>query len=262
MTRWEPLPDTMSENARRLAIQLRRMKDRSGLGVPTIAARTAQSTQAWEQYLNGAKVPPRDAVEALGQLCGADYDRLGALWELADRGGGTHVPDPDPLDPLSPAEGLPRAPLWSRFRPLFVTVTGLALGGVLGLLILAGMTGDAGGGKRADGGGTETTAPPTASSAGPGTQHPRTFPAATARTPSGAAQAMDPDAASTASVGASGSAAPPATVSATTSATAGPTSSASASASSASGSASASASATSSGGLCLGVLILNVCIGG
>ncbi|WP_329313442.1 helix-turn-helix domain-containing protein [Streptomyces sp. NBC_01262] len=256
----------MSENARRLAIQLRRMKDRSGLGVPTIAARTAQSTQAWEQYLNGAKVPPRDAVEALGQLCGADYDRLGALWELAERGGGTHVPDPDPLDPLSPAEGLPRAPRWSRFRPLFVTVTGLALGGVLGLLILAGMTGDAGGGKRADGGGTETTAPPassssSSSSAWPGTQHPRTLPAATARTASGAAQAMDPDAAATASVGASGSAAPPATASATTSATAGPTSSASASAS-ASGSASASASATSSGGLCLGVLILNVCIGG
>jgi hypothetical protein len=99
----------MSENARRLAIQLRRMKDRSGLGVPTIAARTAQSTQAWEQYLNGAKVPPRDAVEALGQLCGADYDRLGALWELAERGGGTHVPDPDPLDPLSP-EGFPGRP--------------------------------------------------------------------------------------------------------------------------------------------------------
>lgn len=260
MTRWEPLPDTMSENARRLAIQLRRMKDRSGLGVPTIAARTAQSTQAWEQYLNGAKVPPRDAVEALGQLCGADYDRLGALWELAERGGGTHVPDPDPLDPLSPAEGLPRAPWRSRFRPLFVTVTGLALGGVLGLLILAGMTGDAGGGKRADGGGTETTAPPASPSAGPGTQHPRTFPAAPVRTASGAAQAMDPDAVTTAPVGASGSAAPPATASATTSATVAPTSPASSA--SASGSASASASATSSGGLCLGVIILNVCIGG
>jgi hypothetical protein len=252
----------MSENARRLAIQLRRMKDRSGLGVPTVAARTAQSTQAWEQYLNGAKVPPRDAVEALGQLCGADYDRLGALWELAERGGGTHVPDPDPLDPLSPAEGLPRPRWWSRFKPLFVTVTGLALGGVLGLLILAGMTGDAGGDKRADGGGTETTAPPAAPSAGPGTQHPRTFPAVPARTTSGAGQAMDPDAVSTAPVGASGSAAPPATASATPSATAAPTSSASAP-SSAAGSASASASASAtSGGLCLGVLILNVCIGG
>jgi hypothetical protein len=250
----------MSENARRLAIQLRRMKDRSGLGVPTIAARTAQSTQAWEQYLNGAKVPPRDAVEALGQLCGADYDRLGALWELAERGGGTHVPDPDPLDPLSPEEGLPRPPWRSRFKPVFVAVTGLALGGVLGLLILAGMTGDAGGDKRADGGGTGTTAPPAASSARPGSQHPRTFPAAPARTTSGTAQVVAPDAVSTAPVGASGSAAPPATDSATTSA---PAASASPSAaSSGSASASASASATSGGGLCLGVLILSVCIGG
>src|SRR4051794_39556439 len=83
--RWEPLPDTIGTDARRLAAHLRRMKDRSGLGVPVVAARTARGTDEWMRYLNGLALPPLDAVEVLGQLSGADPGRLTALWELAGR---------------------------------------------------------------------------------------------------------------------------------------------------------------------------------
>ncbi|MFE2425494.1 helix-turn-helix domain-containing protein [Streptomyces sp. NPDC059373] len=267
MTLWEPLPDTMSANARRLAVQLRRMKDRSGLAVPTLAARTSQSTESWERYLNGAKVPPRDAVEVLGQLCGADYERLGALWELADRGGGTYVPDPDPLDPLAPAEGLPKPHRWRK--RLLVAGFGLVPASALGLLVLAGLTADSSTGRAQA---PATSAPP--ASARTGTQLPGGLPVGTAPggdgsgTPVSAARDAGPDAASASPVdgtsadtgtatsrapggGGTGTAAPPATRSATP--TTAPTASASAS---------PSASATSGGGLCLGVIIINVCVGG
>ena len=122
MGQWEPLADRVPVDMRRLATQLRRMKDRSGLTVPALAARTAQSAEVWSQALAGLQLPPLDAVEVLAQASGADYDRIGALWQLAekadtgtgDRGRGKQVPYPDPLDPLSPEEGLPgrRRPFW------------------------------------------------------------------------------------------------------------------------------------------------------
>ncbi|MFJ4850525.1 helix-turn-helix domain-containing protein [Streptomyces sp. NPDC088733] len=137
------MPETLDAAARRLAVHLRRMKDRSGLSVPALAARTAQSTEAWEQFLNGVRVPPRDAVEVLGQLSGADYQRLIALWELADRG----VTDTmtgfrysDPLDPLAPVEGMPRHAARRRRRALLVGFGMLA--GAFGLLLVAGIATD------------------------------------------------------------------------------------------------------------------------
>lgn len=161
MARWEPLPETLDGAARRLAVQLRRMKDRSGLGVPALAARTASSTEAWERYLNGVRIPPRDAVEVLGQLSGADYDRLMALWELADRGVADTLkgfPDADPLDPLAPAEGLPRHARRRRRKALTAVAGGLVLGAVFALLVATGVATD--GTRRAD---APLSARPTAS---------------------------------------------------------------------------------------------------
>ncbi|MFD3456550.1 helix-turn-helix domain-containing protein [Streptomyces sp. NPDC058691] len=137
------MPETLDAAARRLAVHLRRMKDRSGLSVPALAARTAQSTEAWEQFLNGVRVPPRDAVEVLGQLSGADYERLVALWELADRGVTdtlTAFPYSDPLDPLAPVEGMPRHAARRRRRALLVGFGMLA--GAFGLLLVAGIATD------------------------------------------------------------------------------------------------------------------------
>ncbi|HEY3478957.1 MAG TPA: helix-turn-helix transcriptional regulator [Streptomyces sp.] len=142
MAQWEPLADRIPVDVRRLATQLRRMKDRSGLTVPALAARTSQPAEAWERYLNGRHLPPLDAVEVLAQASGADYERLGALWRLAekatsgsgDRGRGKPVPYPDPLDPLSAEEGLPRR---RRRALLLITCGVLAVGALLAVLLAA-----------------------------------------------------------------------------------------------------------------------------
>lgn len=142
MAQWEPLADRIPVDVRRLATQLRRMKDRSGLTVPALAARTSQPVEAWERYLNGRHLPPLDAVEVLAQASGADYERLGALWKLAekasqgsgDRGRGKPVPYPDPLDPLGAEEGLPG----HRRRNLLLLTCGvLAVGALLAVLLAA-----------------------------------------------------------------------------------------------------------------------------
>jgi Helix-turn-helix domain len=143
VAQWEPLADRIPVDMRRLATQLRRMKDRSGLTVPALAARTAQSAESWERALAGRHVPPLDAVEVLAQASGADYDRIGALWKLAekaaagsgDRGRGKPLPHPDPLDPLGADEGLPHR---SRRLLLLVTAGVLAAAALVAVLLTAG----------------------------------------------------------------------------------------------------------------------------
>lgn len=281
MTRWEPLPDTMGANARRLAVQLRRMKDRSGLALPAIAARTSLSTEVWERFLNGVKVPPLDAVEALGQLCGADYDRLDALWELAERGGGSRVPDPDPLDPLAPYEGLPRGR--RRRGRLLVAAFGLVPAVALGVLVLAGLTSEGAGSGPS---GLSATSRPQASGRS-GPQAPGGFPVNTAPGGPGGAATTGPatlSGADDASAGAAGSRSgapsdgtdgtdgteggtgtPGATPAASGSGSGsgwGAATEAPAASASASPSAPAPAAAPTQSALCLGVIILDLCVGG
>ena len=143
MGQWEPLADRIPVDVRRLATQLRRMKDRSGLTVPSLAARTAQSAEVWEKALAGRRLPPLDAVEVLAQACGADYERIGALWHLAekasagtgDRGRGKAVPQPDPLDPLGAEEGLPGR---RRYFVLLGAVALLAAAALVAVILTAG----------------------------------------------------------------------------------------------------------------------------
>ncbi|MFU9035948.1 MULTISPECIES: helix-turn-helix domain-containing protein [Streptomyces] len=68
----------------RLAAGLRELRGSTGLSLAALAARTPYSKSSWERYLNGKKLPPRDAVEALCRLAGEPAGRLLALWELAD----------------------------------------------------------------------------------------------------------------------------------------------------------------------------------
>ncbi|MGW1274084.1 helix-turn-helix domain-containing protein [Streptomyces sp. NPDC002491] len=84
-----PRPDGSSRAAapevRHLVERLREAKEGTGLSFAALAARTAYSKSSWERYLNGKALPPRDAVEALAKVSGADPARLLALWLLADR---------------------------------------------------------------------------------------------------------------------------------------------------------------------------------
>lgn len=63
--------------------ELRLHKDRSGLSLAALAAKTNYSTTSWHRYLAGRKLPPWEAVDALGRLAQADRGRLRALWESA-----------------------------------------------------------------------------------------------------------------------------------------------------------------------------------
>ncbi|WP_030542694.1 peptidoglycan-binding protein [Streptomyces albus] len=84
MSRWKQLPDTLDERARQLVVQLRRLKDRSGLSLVSLGRKTAYSRSSWERYLNGKALPPRQAVEQLARLGGTDPTRLLVLHELAE----------------------------------------------------------------------------------------------------------------------------------------------------------------------------------
>ncbi|MGW5280337.1 DUF2690 domain-containing protein [Streptomyces collinus] len=82
---WRDLPDELEPDAQVLVDRLRQMKDDSGLSLAALAGRTPYSKSAWERYLNGRKLPPREAVEALGRLVDRDVVPLTALWELAEQ---------------------------------------------------------------------------------------------------------------------------------------------------------------------------------
>lgn len=83
MPRWKELPVSLDERVRQLVVQLRRFKDRSGLSLAALAAKTSYSRSSWERYLNGKQLPPADAVEQLALVCGADPVRLLVLHEVA-----------------------------------------------------------------------------------------------------------------------------------------------------------------------------------
>ena len=85
MPRWRALPDELDPQIAEFTGQLRRLIDRSGMSVATIADRTGYSKSSWERYLNGRLLPPRGATQALAEVTGTDVRHLGTMWELAER---------------------------------------------------------------------------------------------------------------------------------------------------------------------------------
>ncbi|CAM5729664.1 hypothetical protein SALBM311S_00376 [Streptomyces alboniger] len=83
---WQPLPDDLPPEVRHFVEQLRHLKDRTGLSLVALGARTAYSKSSWHRYLNAGQPPPRQAVVALCRiagLAGPDAERFGVRWELA-----------------------------------------------------------------------------------------------------------------------------------------------------------------------------------
>ncbi|MEU0333832.1 helix-turn-helix domain-containing protein [Streptomyces sp. NPDC006193] len=83
--RWKTLPQSMDAPARQLVVELRRLKDHSGLSLESLRAKIPFSRSSWERYLNGKALPPRTAVEALARMTGADAAPLLALRDAAAR---------------------------------------------------------------------------------------------------------------------------------------------------------------------------------
>jgi transcriptional regulator with XRE-family HTH domain len=69
----------------RLSAELRALRERSGLTLGALAARTPYSRSAWHRYLTSRALPPWPAVLHLAELAGEPEPLLRALWELADR---------------------------------------------------------------------------------------------------------------------------------------------------------------------------------
>ncbi|MFG2942946.1 DUF2690 domain-containing protein [Streptomyces sp. NPDC048282] len=103
------------------AARLRELKERTGLSLAALAARTPYSKSAWHRYLSGAKRPPRPAVEALARLAGADPAAVLALYDAAE--------EPPPTEPAER-----RRPAGRRWR---LPLTALALFTVAGVTAAA-----------------------------------------------------------------------------------------------------------------------------
>ncbi|WP_433087295.1 helix-turn-helix domain-containing protein [Dactylosporangium sp. CA-052675] len=105
--RWRPLPDSLEPEVAYLVQLLRQLKDRSGLSLAALAAKTTYSKSSWERYLNARTPPPRPAVEALARLTGEPVDRLVALWERAEvRWSGRAEQAPPATSTPQPATGV------------------------------------------------------------------------------------------------------------------------------------------------------------
>ncbi|MFC9948179.1 helix-turn-helix domain-containing protein [Streptomyces pratensis] len=85
MPRWKALPEELDPQMREFVGQLRRLVDRSGLGLAAVADRTGYSKTSWERYLNGRLLAPRGAIVALAEVTGTQQHHLTTMWELAER---------------------------------------------------------------------------------------------------------------------------------------------------------------------------------
>ncbi|WP_105972773.1 helix-turn-helix domain-containing protein [Streptomyces geranii] len=86
MSAWQPLPEDLPPEVRHFVEQVRGLKDRTGLSLAALGARTAYSKSSWQRYLNATQPPPRQAIAALCRVAGltpADAERFGVRWELA-----------------------------------------------------------------------------------------------------------------------------------------------------------------------------------
>ncbi|MBD0672956.1 helix-turn-helix domain-containing protein, partial [Streptomyces sp. CBMA156] len=83
---WKQLPEELSEPARRLAQELRAIKDAAGLSLSELAARTHYSRASWERWLNGKRIVTEQALDALVGAVDCDGAALRALWRQAVAG--------------------------------------------------------------------------------------------------------------------------------------------------------------------------------
>ncbi|EPJ38504.1 hypothetical protein STAFG_4441 [Streptomyces afghaniensis 772] len=79
------MPEELDPQIREFTSQLRRLVDRSGLSIASVADRTGYSKTSWERYLNGRLLAPKGAIVALAEVTGTNPVHLTTMWELAER---------------------------------------------------------------------------------------------------------------------------------------------------------------------------------
>ena len=107
MGAWQPLPEELAPEVRHFVEQLRLLKDRTGLSLVALGARTAYSKSSWQRYLNATQPPPEQAVVALCRVVGEEPERFLVRWELAVQ---AWPREPAPAGPQgAPVQGAVRA---------------------------------------------------------------------------------------------------------------------------------------------------------
>ncbi|MFJ5301413.1 helix-turn-helix domain-containing protein [Streptomyces sp. NPDC088350] len=109
---WQPLPDDLPAEVRNFVEQLRLLKDRTGLSLVALGARTAYSKSSWHRYLNATQPPPRQAVVALCRVAGVDPERIGVRWELAVQAWPRPATVPDRVEGGEEYRDDPTLPWW------------------------------------------------------------------------------------------------------------------------------------------------------
>ena len=145
MGAWQPLPDDLPPEVRHFVEHLRLLKDRTGLSLVALGARTAYSKSSWQRYLNATQPPPRQAVAALCRvagLAGSDAERHAVRWEMAVQAWHRPATLPARGDGTEEYEDDPTVPWWDRLeeRPRPRPTGSLLLYAVLlllGLLLVA-----------------------------------------------------------------------------------------------------------------------------
>jgi hypothetical protein len=115
MGAWQPLPDDLPPEVRHFVEQLRLLKDRTGLSLVSLGARTAYSKSSWHRYLNATQPPPRQAVVALCRIAGladTEAERFGVRWELAVQAWPRPAKPAGDEQPGSEYEDDPTLPWW------------------------------------------------------------------------------------------------------------------------------------------------------
>ncbi|WP_165845683.1 helix-turn-helix domain-containing protein [Streptacidiphilus pinicola] len=82
---WRPIPDHVCGDYRRLTLELRAIKDRSGLSLTQIGARTHYSKASWERWFNGKRLITEHALESLAITVDENARLLKPLLEQALR---------------------------------------------------------------------------------------------------------------------------------------------------------------------------------
>ncbi|WP_367321244.1 helix-turn-helix domain-containing protein [Streptomyces sp. HUAS ZL42] len=116
---WQPIPDGLPPEVRHFVEQLRLLKDRTGLSLAALGARTAYSKSSWQRYLNAVQPPPRQAVAALCRvagLAGPEAERLVVRWELAVEAWPRPAAGPEPEDGVEEYQDDPTVPWWERLE--------------------------------------------------------------------------------------------------------------------------------------------------
>ncbi|NUP46670.1 MAG: helix-turn-helix domain-containing protein [Catenulispora sp.] len=103
MARWKSLPGGLDPTVVRLVVELRRVKDGSGLTLDQLATRTGYSASSWERYLGGRLLPPREAVEAFATATRTDPVTLVALCDAAADGWRRDSERPTPVSVADPS---------------------------------------------------------------------------------------------------------------------------------------------------------------